>query len=78
MTILAICGHLVLNFLLGWSCLSLKPGTRNWGETLVLALMLGIYLETLSIAVFMFVGISLWMAILIIMFGAFVCGTSRT
>ncbi|MBF0280776.1 MAG: hypothetical protein HQM13_23490 [SAR324 cluster bacterium] len=64
MTLLAIGGHLVLNILLGWSLLSLKPGKRSGGENLVLALMLGIYIETLFAAVLMFIGFKLTLSIL--------------
>ncbi|MBF0289576.1 MAG: hypothetical protein HQM14_17320 [SAR324 cluster bacterium] len=65
MTILAIIGHLVLNFLLGWSLLSLKPKERNWGEHLVSALALGIYTETIFVATMMFLGLGLKTAIMI-------------
>ncbi len=65
MTILAICGHLFLNLLLGWSCLSLSQSKRNWGEHLIMALMLGIYVETLFSAVLMFLGVELRIATLI-------------
>ncbi len=65
MTILAIIAHLILNFLLGWSLLSLRTNTRNWGENLISALILGMYIETLFVATLMFIGVGLHTALMI-------------
>jgi len=58
-TLLAAFGHVAFDVLFGWTLWSLHRHERSWAETLTLSVLLGIYVETLSVATLMFLGISL-------------------
>lgn len=59
-TIIAIFGHLFLNFIFGFLLLSFHQGVRNWGEVIVTSLFLGFYIETMLVASFLFLQIPLY------------------
>ena len=60
-TLGVIVGHLMFNGLLGQVLLSAwGKHTRNVGESWILALLLGIYAETLILGTLLFIGVSLF------------------
>jgi len=61
-TLLTLCGHVVFDVVFGWTLLSFHQYQRSWTETLFLSVLFGMYVETLSIATLMFLGVSLMAA----------------
>ena len=64
--LLAVGGHLALNTAFGWAVLSSRPHRRSGGEMLLMSALLGMYVETLSIACLMFFHVSLSTAGLVV------------
>jgi len=64
-TFFVICAHLLLNVWIGWVFLTFFPDNRNWAESLVASLLLGIYLETLLIASMLFIGVSIKISVIL-------------
>jgi 4-amino-4-deoxy-L-arabinose transferase-like glycosyltransferase len=54
--------HTTFDTVFGWSLLNINPNQRTFTETLWPAILLGMYVETLSTAVWMFMGCSLAVA----------------
>ncbi len=48
-TFLIICFHILMNGLIGLFLLSFSSGKRNWAETLLLSILIGMYVETLLV-----------------------------
>jgi hypothetical protein len=71
-TFFAVFGHIILNFLLGWTILSFFSSNRSKAENLVASLLLGFYLETLLIASMLFIGIPIKIAVITIVIGVLV------
>ncbi|MFQ5559071.1 MAG: hypothetical protein ACE5FU_00600 [Nitrospinota bacterium] len=57
-TLFALAGHILLNFLQGWAVLRHVTGENRRIETLCASVLVGIYLETLLLGVFLFFGFS--------------------
>src|SRR5881396_2114916 len=51
--------HITLDGLFGWSLLNFHPNRRTFAEGLLMAVLLGMYLETITAAILMFAGASL-------------------
>ena len=58
-SLLVVCLHVVFDTVFGWTLLSLHPHDRSPAETLLLSVLLGMYVETISAATLMFLGIPL-------------------
>jgi hypothetical protein len=58
-TLLLLIGHAGLDGIFGWSLLNSRRHERTWLETAVLSVLLGMYVETLAVAVLIFVGMNL-------------------
>jgi hypothetical protein len=61
-TFVVLLAHIAFDAAFGWSLLNAKQHKRTWLETALLSVLLGMYLETLVVAVFMFLGLKLAMA----------------
>jgi hypothetical protein len=61
-TLLFLIAHAALDAVFGWSLLNTRRNERTWLETAVMSVLLGMYVETLVVAVLMFLGMTLVMA----------------
>ena len=52
-------GHVLLDAVFGWSVLNTRHHERTWLETALVSVLLGMYVETLAVAVLLFLGMSL-------------------
>src|SRR5262245_491090 len=59
MIFIFLLAHITFNFIFGWSLLTARRHKRTWLETAVLSVLLGMYVETLAVPFFMFLGMSL-------------------
>jgi hypothetical protein len=71
-TFIAVCGHLFINILLGWTVLNCCSNHRNWAESVVVSLLCGIYLETLLVATLILLGIPLKVTVVLIIAGTLI------
>jgi hypothetical protein len=55
--LIAILAHTILNVAFGWTLLSCGRHQRSWPETLLLSVLIGMYAETLMVAVLIFFGV---------------------
>ena len=61
-TVAVLIGHCALDAAFGWAVLSFRQHQRNLSETLLSGILLGMYVETLSVAALMVLGLELSMA----------------
>ena len=69
-TFFGIVFHFTINTCAGWGVLCLCPGKRNWLESVTASFLIGLYAETLLIAVVGFLGLSTFTSEILIISGA--------